>query len=74
MNRARSRHARRRRSRGDRPRIAPPGTARRRPGEAAFEAGLFDWVEYGGELIFAVGFTPAGVPYGVRAEDLDGWT
>ena len=31
-----------------------------------------DVVEYGGELIFAVGFTPGGAPFGPRVEIVDG--
>lgn len=27
------------------------------------------WVEYGGELIWAVGFTPGGAPFGLSAEE-----
>lgn len=33
---------------------------------------LEDVFEYGGELIFAVGFTPGGAPYGPRVEIADG--
>lgn len=33
---------------------------------------LEDLFEYGGELIFAVGFTPGGAPYGPRVEIVDG--
>ena len=33
---------------------------------------LEDVFEYGGELIFAVGFTPGGAPYGPRVEIVDG--
>jgi hypothetical protein len=29
------------------------------------------WVEWGGELIWAVGFTSGGAPYGLRACDFD---
>ena len=29
------------------------------------------WVEWGGELIWAVGFTPGGAPYGLRVSDFD---
>ena len=29
------------------------------------------WVEWGGELIWAVGFTSGGAPYGLRASDFD---
>lgn len=28
-----------------------------------------EWVEYGGELIWAVGFTPGGAPYGLTSRD-----
>ena len=30
-----------------------------------------DWVEWGGELIWAVGFTSGGAPYGLRVCDFD---
>jgi hypothetical protein len=33
---------------------------------------LQDVVEYGGQLIFAVGFTSGGVPFGPRVEIVDG--
>lgn len=33
---------------------------------------LEDVFEHGGELIFAVGFTPGGAPYGPRVEIVDG--
>jgi hypothetical protein len=29
------------------------------------------WVEYGGELIWAVGFTSGGAPFGVPASEFD---
>lgn len=29
------------------------------------------WVEWGGELIWAVGFTSGGAPYGLRVTDFD---
>ena len=29
------------------------------------------WVEWGGELIWAVGFTSGGAPYGLRVSDVD---
>lgn len=29
------------------------------------------WVEYGGELIWAVGFTAGGAPFGLRACEFD---
>jgi len=29
------------------------------------------WVEWGGELIWAVGFTPGGAPFGLRACEFD---
>jgi hypothetical protein len=29
------------------------------------------WVEYGGELIWAVGYTAGGAPFGLRASELD---
>jgi len=29
------------------------------------------WVEWGGELIWAVGFTSGGAPYGLRVYDFD---
>lgn len=29
------------------------------------------WVEWGGELVWAVGFTPGGAPYGLRVSDFD---
>ena len=29
------------------------------------------WVEWGGELIWAVGFTSGGAPYGLRVSDFD---
>ena len=29
------------------------------------------WVECGGELIWAVGFTSGGAPYGLRVSDFD---
>jgi hypothetical protein len=29
------------------------------------------WVEWGGELIWAVGFTSGGAPFGLRACDFD---
>ena len=29
------------------------------------------WVEWGGELIWAVGFTSGGAPYGLRISDFD---
>ncbi len=40
-----------------------------RPGD---ESTLADegWVEYGGELIWAVGFTPDGVPYGSTYDEV----
>jgi hypothetical protein len=47
---------------------------RRRGGAANAERidPLEDVFEYGGELIFAVGFTPGGAPYGPRVEIVDG--
>jgi hypothetical protein len=33
---------------------------------------LEDVVEYAGQLIFAVGFTPGGAPFGPRVEIVDG--
>jgi hypothetical protein len=30
-----------------------------------------DWIEWGGELIWAVGFTSGGAPYGLRVCDFD---
>ncbi len=47
---------------------------RRRGGAANAERidPLDDVFEYGGELIFAVGFTPGGTPYGPRVEIVDG--
>jgi hypothetical protein len=47
---------------------------RRRGGAANTERidPLEDVFEYGGELIFAVGFTPGGAPYGPRVEIVDG--
>jgi len=29
------------------------------------------WVDWGGELIWAVGFTSGGAPYGLRVSDFD---
>ena len=29
------------------------------------------WVEWGGELIWAVGFTSGGAPFGLRVSDFD---
>jgi hypothetical protein len=29
------------------------------------------WVEWGGELIWAVGFTSGGAPFGLRASEFD---
>jgi hypothetical protein len=29
------------------------------------------WIEWGGELIWAVGFTSGGAPYGLRVSDFD---
>ncbi len=29
------------------------------------------WVEWGGELIWAVGFTAGGAPFGLRASEFD---
>jgi hypothetical protein len=29
------------------------------------------WIEWGGELIWAAGFTSGGAPYGLRASELD---
>jgi hypothetical protein len=49
--------------------------SRREPrGHAAVEGPdpLRDVVECGGELIFAVGFTPGGAPFGPRVEIVDG--
>jgi hypothetical protein len=47
---------------------------RRRGGGANAERidPLEDVFDYGGELIFAVGFTPGGAPYGPRVEIVDG--
>ena len=47
---------------------------RRRDGAASGERidPFEDVVEYGGELIFAVGFTPGGAPFGPRVEIVDG--
>lgn len=47
---------------------------RRRPDRVPAEQPdlLTDVVEYGGDLIFAVGFTSCGVPYGPRVEIVDG--
>jgi hypothetical protein len=47
---------------------------RRRDGAASGEHidPLEDVSEYGGELIFAVGFTPGGAPFGPRVEIVDG--
>jgi hypothetical protein len=30
-----------------------------------------DWIEWGGELIWVVGFTSGGAPYGLRVCDFD---
>lgn len=54
----------------------PVGRARRWGGDAAgqIEAdGLVGdgWVEWGGELIWAVGFTEGGAPFGLRVSDSD---
>lgn len=27
------------------------------------------WIEWGGEILYAVGFTPGGAPYGLRVEE-----
>jgi hypothetical protein len=45
---------------------------RDRAANAARTDQLEDVFEYGGELIFAVGFTPGGAPYGPRVEIVDG--
>jgi hypothetical protein len=29
----------------------------------------FDWMEWGGEIMFVAGFTAGGAPYGIRVED-----
>ena len=60
-----ARRANRRRTRSQR---------RRRHGAAGGERidPFEDVVDYGGELIFAVGFTPGGAPFGPRVEIVDG--
>ena len=40
------------------------------PSEAERLAQL-GWIDWGGELIWAVGFTEGGAPFGLRAEELD---
>jgi hypothetical protein len=40
------------------------------PSEAGLLAQL-GWVDWGGELIWAVGFTAGGAPFGLRAEEFD---
>jgi hypothetical protein len=47
---------------------------RRRVGAASGERidPFEDVVEYGGELIFAIGVTPGGAPFGPRVEIADG--
>jgi hypothetical protein len=49
---------------------------RRQLGEEAERTGVQrlageGWVEWGGELIWAVGFTSGGAPYGLRVSDFD---
>jgi hypothetical protein len=34
-------------------------------------SGLYDWVWVGDRLMFVVGYTPGGAPYGCYADDLD---
>jgi len=58
------------RSRRDRRSRAP---GRRGLGEQLERTQLADsgWIEWGGELIWAVGFTSGGAPYGLRVCDFD---
>ena len=56
------------------PRVASPWPARTREQLEQIEAQrLADsgWIEWGGELIWAVGFTSGGAPYGLRVCDFD---
>jgi hypothetical protein len=39
--------------------------------EADDDVSDVEWVEYGGELILAVGYTAGGAPFGLRASDFD---
>jgi hypothetical protein len=65
---------------GSSPRSSRRGGSRRRgrrrldedvePTEAQRLADI-GWVEWGGELIWAVGFTSGGAPYGLRVSDFD---
>jgi hypothetical protein len=62
-----------------------PTRSKRRPGSRTDRRRLEDeverteaqrladdgWVEWGGELIWAVGFTSGGAPYGLRVSDFD---
>lgn len=42
------------------------------PGQIAADGLVGDgWVEWGGELVWAVGFTEGGAPYGLRVCDFD---
>jgi hypothetical protein len=34
-------------------------------------SGLYDWVWVGDRLMFVVGYTPGGAPYGCYADELD---
>ncbi len=61
------RSGRRRRSQ-DRGRRRLGGDVERTEAERLAEVG---WVEWGGELLWAVGFTAGGAPFGLRARELD---
>jgi hypothetical protein len=55
---------------GDRQRRSGRGPWPRVEG-AADDLPDIGWVEYGGELIWAVGYTAGGVPFGLRASEFD---
>ena len=62
---ARSRRDRRSRAAGRRGLGEQPGRTQTQP---LADSG---WIEWGGELIWAVGFTSGGAPYGLRVCDFD---
>ena len=49
----------------------PPPAPKRRPPPQTPGAHDCGWVVYGGQVIFPVGYTAAGFPYGASLEDLD---
>lgn len=51
--------------------VRPPPVPRRRPTHRDPEPLLPDLIEWGGDLIYVVGWTSGGAPYGLQGEDLE---